>query len=118
MSVSDQEYSRGLPGLSPAAAWATLTDLGNIGLRWMGTRGEILARDYMLNKMSEVGLKDVHLEEFPYLNYIPLSSELNIVSPIKSSSMGSLGCSGPGRNCSVGPLLFSLQLCGPQRGAA
>jgi len=33
--------------------------------------------------MMEVGLKDVHLEEFDYLNYIPLSSELTITSPVK-----------------------------------
>jgi hypothetical protein len=82
--IIDEEYSRGLPKLSTAVAWETLTDLNRIGLRWMGTRGEVLAREYMFNKMVEIGLKDVHMEEFDYLNYMPISSELNIISPVKA----------------------------------
>lgn len=81
----DEEYARGLPRLSAAVAWETLTDLNRIGLRWMGTRGEFLARDYLFRKMIEVGLKDVHLEELDYLNYIPISSELRILSPVKAT---------------------------------
>lgn len=83
--VTEEEYARGLPPLSAGSAWETLTDLTRIGLRWMGTRGEVLAKDYIFNKMVQVGLKDVHLEEFDYLNYIPISSELSIESPVKAA---------------------------------
>jgi Iap family predicted aminopeptidase len=88
MGLTDVEYSRGLPGLSPAAAWQTLTDLNQIGLRWMGTRGEFLGREYIQKRMMEVGLRDVRQEQFEYLNYIPISSELIITSPVK----GILAC--------------------------
>lgn len=84
MGLTEQEYSRGLPRLSAGAAWEILTQIEKIGLRWMGTRGELLARDFLLNKMIEVGLKEVHSEDFDFLNYIPISSELNVVSPIKA----------------------------------
>ena len=77
-----EKRSQILTELSASAAWETLSDLNRIGPRWLGTRGELSARAYLLKRMGEVGLQDVHLEHFAYLNYMPISSELRIISPL------------------------------------
>ncbi|HTU97243.1 MAG TPA: M28 family peptidase [Solirubrobacteraceae bacterium] len=57
--------------LDPAAIGATLDDLAQIGNRFCGTAGEVEARAYVLQRFAEVGLSDVHVEEFPYLCWQP-----------------------------------------------
>jgi aminopeptidase YwaD len=57
--------------LDPAAIGATLDDLAQIGNRFCGTHGEAQARSYLLGRFGELGLADVHLEEFPYLAWTP-----------------------------------------------
>jgi aminopeptidase YwaD len=57
--------------LDAAAIGATLDDLAQIGNRFCGTAGEVEARSYMLGRFGELGLTDVHLEEFDYLAWMP-----------------------------------------------
>ena len=57
--------------LDPTAIGATLDDLAQIGNRFCGTAGEVQARSYVLERFGELGLADVHLEEFPYLCWQP-----------------------------------------------
>jgi aminopeptidase YwaD len=55
--------------LDPAEIGRTLDDLAAIGNRYAGTRGEVAARDYLLDRFKTLGLDDVALEPFPYLGY-------------------------------------------------
>ena len=57
--------------LDAAAIGATLDDLAAIGNRFCGTHGEAQARAYVLGRFEELGLADVHLEEFAYLAWTP-----------------------------------------------
>ena len=57
--------------LDAAAIGATLDDLAEIGNRFCGTHGEAQARAYVLGRFEELGLADVHLEEFAYLAWTP-----------------------------------------------
>ncbi|MEA1904760.1 MAG: M28 family peptidase, partial [Candidatus Hadarchaeota archaeon] len=59
----------------------SVSDLCDIGVKYAGTPGEVKARDYLLGKLTDFGLEDVHLEEFEYLNYMPDRGELEIISP-------------------------------------
>jgi hypothetical protein len=56
-------------------------ELYQIGPRWAGTEGESKAKSYIFDKLQESGLNDVHLEEFEYLNCMPVSSGVNVISP-------------------------------------
>src|SRR5579884_288069 len=55
--------------LDPAEIGRTLDDLAAIGNRFAGGRGEVAARDYLLERFTALGLDDVRLEPFPYLGY-------------------------------------------------
>jgi Peptidase family M28 len=57
--------------LDASAIGATLDDLAQIGNRFCGTHGEAEARSYLLGRFGELGLADVHLEEFDYLAWMP-----------------------------------------------
>jgi peptidase M28-like protein len=57
--------------LDAAAIGATLDDLAEIGNRFCGTHCEAQARAYVLGRFEELGLADVHLEEFAYLAWTP-----------------------------------------------
>jgi aminopeptidase YwaD len=59
------------PSLEAGAIGATLDDLAQIGNRFCGTHGEAEARTYVLGRFGELGLADVHVEEFPYLAWMP-----------------------------------------------
>ena len=61
------------------------SNLCKIGIKYAGTPGEIKARDYILDKLNSFGLTDVRLEDFEYLNYIPTSAELEILSSQRQS---------------------------------
>ncbi|MFQ5711247.1 MAG: M28 family peptidase [Candidatus Geothermarchaeales archaeon] len=77
----EEGYPRGLPRLSAADVYENLTNLCRIGTIWMGTRGEIQARNYIKDMMMRYGLQEVRLEDFEYLSYMPISSELIVTSP-------------------------------------
>lgn len=66
--------------VSPEFLRDCLYGICKIGVKYSGTFGEIRARDYLLNKLSEIGLNVVSTEEFEYLNYMPLSGKLEILS--------------------------------------
>lgn len=70
-------------GLSETRLYSSVSDLCDIGVKYAGTPGEIKARDYLLNKLTDFGLEDVHLEKFKYLNFMPSQGELEIISPVK-----------------------------------
>jgi len=57
-----------------------LHDICKIGVKYAGTPGEVKARDYIFGKLKGLGLEDVRLEEFEYLNYMPITAELNLAS--------------------------------------
>ena len=57
--------------LDAAGIGATLDDLAQIGNRFCGTHGEAQARAYVHGRFQELGLADVHLEEFGYLAWTP-----------------------------------------------
>jgi len=82
---TEQEFSEGLPNLKAASLYKTVTDLYRIGARWPGTPGEARARDYIHEKMMDCGLENVRLDGFDYLNYIPIDSDLKVISPFESS---------------------------------
>jgi peptidase M28-like protein len=57
--------------LDAAGIGATLDDLAQIGNRFCATHGEAQARAYVHGRFQELGLADVHLEEFAYLAWTP-----------------------------------------------
>ncbi len=70
-------------GVSEIRLHTSVNDLCDIGVKYAGTPGEIKARDYLLNKLIDFGLEDVHLEKFKYLNFMPSEGELEIISPMR-----------------------------------
>ena len=66
--------------ISPQFLRECLHDICKIGVKYAGTPGEIKARDYIFDKLKDFGLGDVRLEEFEYLNYMPITAELSIAS--------------------------------------
>jgi hypothetical protein len=76
-----KEYHKEYLELSKSRTYGALSDIFHIGPRWAGTDGESKAKQYIYDKFTSNGLKNVHLEEFEYLNYMPLSSEIKIISP-------------------------------------
>ena len=80
-----QEFSYGLPNIKAASLYQTVTMLCKIGTRWAGTPGEAKARDYIQNKIIDCGLEDVRMDEFDYLGYTPILSDLKIISPNEAS---------------------------------
>lgn len=66
MNLTDTRIS-----LDAGAIGATLDDIAQIGNRFCGTHGEAQARAYVLGRFQELGLADVHLEEFGYLAWMP-----------------------------------------------
>lgn len=57
--------------LDAAAIGRTLDDLATIGNRFSGTAGEAQCREYLLGRLSEIGLADVRAEQFAYLGFEP-----------------------------------------------
>jgi aminopeptidase YwaD len=55
--------------LDPTEIGRTLDELAEIGNRYAGTRGEVAARDYLLDRFKALGLDDARLEPFQYLGY-------------------------------------------------
>ncbi len=58
----------------------SINDLCEFGVKYAGTPGETKARDYLLKELNELGLENVRLEKFEYLNYMPKGGELEITS--------------------------------------
>ena len=57
-----------------------LHDICMIGIKYAGTPGEVKTKDYIFNKLNDFGLEDVRLEEFEYLNYMPIAAKLSMAS--------------------------------------
>jgi aminopeptidase YwaD len=74
--------------ISSAGLFEYESELCKIGIKYAGTPGEVKAKDYILNKLNDFGLHDVRLEDFEYLNYMPTSAELEVLSPQRRS----IGC--------------------------
>ena len=51
------------------------------GKRWVGTPAERMAGDYLLEKMEEYGLSNVHAEEFDFSAWRRGSFEMEVVDP-------------------------------------
>jgi aminopeptidase YwaD len=77
-----------MPKISSASLLDFESGLCKIGIKYAGTPGEEEARDYIFNKLKDFGVNDVRLEDFEYLNYMPTSAELEVLSPQK----GSIAC--------------------------
>lgn len=73
------------PELSASELHGYLLEMAQYGNRWLGTPAETKVRDYIVNKLRENGLEDVHLEEFDYQNYMPKHSKLTVTSPVNES---------------------------------
>ncbi len=67
--------------MSSARAFGYVRDIAGIGNRWLGTKGEIKARDYIVRRFEQFGLEDVHSEAFEYLNYRPKRCRLLVTRP-------------------------------------
>lgn len=76
-------YEKIIQEMSSSRAFGFVRDIAGIGNRWLGTAGEGKAREYIVKKFKDVGLQDVHTEEFDYLNYRPKRSILTITEPEK-----------------------------------
>jgi hypothetical protein len=76
-------YSELIANLSAQKAFGFVRDIARIGNRWLATRGETLAREYVLTKFRQLGLEDVHTEEFAYLHYAPKRCRLETTYPVK-----------------------------------
>ena len=66
--------------VSPQFLRECLHDICKIGVKYGGTDGETRARDYISKKLEDIGLEGVGIEEFEYLNYMPESGELEVLS--------------------------------------
>lgn len=77
------EPSETISKLSAEHVIRLLKDINRIGNRWLGTKGEVNARHYILDKFRELGLEDVRTEEFTYLHYAPKVSQLRITIPFE-----------------------------------
>jgi hypothetical protein len=77
-----------IPQISSTGLFEHESDLCKIGIKYAGTPGEVKAKDYIFNKLKFFGLKDMRLEDFEYLNYIPTSAGLEVLSPQR----GSIAC--------------------------
>ncbi len=84
-TLTEEEFEKGLPQLSTGKLYQYLSDLCRFGTTWPGSREEILVRNYVFEKLSEAGLRDVHLEAFEYRNYTPVSAWGEVVSPTESA---------------------------------
>src|SRR3990172_5143395 len=82
---ASSEYEEILSGMSSAEAFGFVRDIAEIGNRWLGTRGESKAREYILRRFREFGIEEVHTEEFEYLNYLPRRSKLEITHPVRQT---------------------------------
>ena len=71
--------------ISSARLFEYESDLCKIGIKYAGTSGEVKARDYIFDRLNDFGLTDVRLEDFEYLNYMPISAELEALSPQRRS---------------------------------
>ena len=60
----------------------TLCD--EIGVRWIGTPGEVRARDFLKRKMEEYGLEGVHTEKFDFMGWFPQKSEVEFSPSIRT----------------------------------
>ncbi len=67
--------------LEAAEIGRTLDEVAAIGNRYAGTPGEAVARDYLLERFTALGLADVRLEAFPYLAYEPESASCVLSGP-------------------------------------
>lgn len=76
-------YEKIIQEMSSSRAFGFVRDIARIGNRWLGTTGERRAREYIVKKFKDLGLQDVHTEEFDYLNYKPKRSRLAITYPEK-----------------------------------
>lgn len=59
--------------------------LAELGVKYAGTPGEMEARDYLLERLEELGLGVPWLEEFEYLNYMPIRGKLELKGPFRKS---------------------------------
>jgi aminopeptidase YwaD len=67
--------------LDPTRLGRTLDDIAAIGNRYVGSPGEATARDYMLDRFSELGLSEVRPEPFEYLAYERGSASCALAGP-------------------------------------
>jgi aminopeptidase YwaD len=67
--------------LDPTRIGRTLDDVAAIGNRYAGTPGEATARNYLLDRFTELGLADVRLEPFQYLAYERGSASCALTGP-------------------------------------
>jgi len=65
-----------------------LTICDTFGGRFSGTKSETMARDYILNKLGDYGLQDVHLESVDFLLWRRGNARLELRAPTQRS----LGC--------------------------
>lgn len=63
----------------------SISTLSEFGVKYAGTTGESKARDYILDKLREIGLESVRLEGFEYLNYMPKQGVLELTLPTKET---------------------------------
>jgi hypothetical protein len=92
MEDRDLENSMDITALDKsliAEAWtspdvyANLEALCDLGGRFAGTPGELLARDFIAEKFRAYGLSRVQLDPFEYLGWWRGSCALNIVAPVQ-----------------------------------
>ncbi len=67
---------------SRAALENLITLCDDFGSRFGGTKGEMLAAEFIKSKLEAYGLSNVHLEGFDYLGWERGSATLEIISPI------------------------------------
>lgn len=63
------------------------SELCDIGVKYAGTPGEVMARDHIMRKLEEYKLDDVYLEEFQYLHYMPEEAEFKLLSKLNNRSI-------------------------------
>ncbi len=78
--MSDTKIS---PKLSVSQLKKHLLKWENIGRKWPGTQGEREAREYGYEEMKSNDGIDVELEEFEFSKWFPISTEVELRSPVK-----------------------------------